>query len=710
MTEPTNSLAHASSAYLRSAMHQPIQWHEWGAEAFAEAQRENKPILLDIGAVWCHWCHVMDRESYESAETADIINQQFIAVKVDRDERPDVDSRYQLAVSAIAGTGGWPLTVFLTPDGRPFYGGTYFPPDDRWGRPSFKKILLAIADAYRERREEVLKSADETMNMLASAEGFAGRQADFSPRIVGVMVQSALPIFDEKNGGFGSAPKFPHPAALDLLMDWYVRTREERVATVVTTTLTRMAQGGVYDQLAGGFHRYSVDERWIVPHFEKMAYDNSELLKNYVHGYQVFGHEFYAHVARDIVRWMDEWLSDREHGGFYASQDADINLDDDGDYFTWTVEEAKAVLSEDEFQAASLHFDINEPGEMHHNPAKNVLWVSALLEEIASRMGIEAARVLDLLASAKTRLYAARLLRPTPFVDKTIYVNWNAMCVSAYLQAAQVLGLDDARKFALRSLDRILSDAWDAQHGLSHVIAYADAQAGKRFVRGLLDDYAFTALACLDAYEVTGDISYFKFAQQIADEMIRRFGDPTSGGFFDTETSLEEKLKLGALSARRKPFQDAPTPAGNPGAAIALLRLHAYTNDAKYRDKAEDTLEVFAGAAEQFGIYAGTYGIAATWVSKPHTQVVVVGEDDKARALLDAAVAPFAVNKSVVHLTDSEAVAQNLPPVLAETIPNLPALKEKKSVAIVCTDFTCRSPVESPAELSAMLRETMVAE
>ncbi len=389
MSEPTNSLERAASAYLRSAMHQPIQWHEWGEEAFAKAQRENKPILLDIGAVWCHWCHVMDRESYESAETADIINQQFIAVKVDRDERPDVDSRYQLAVSAIAGTGGWPLTVFLTPDGRPFYGGTYFPPDDRWGRPSFKKILLAIADAYRERRDEVLKSADETMNMLAGAEGFAGRRADFSPRIVGIMVQSALPIFDEKNGGFGSAPKFPHPAALDLLMDWYVRTGEERVGTVITTTLTRMAQGGVYDQLAGGFHRYSVDERWIVPHFEKMSYDNSELLKNYVHGYQVFGYEFYAHVARDIVRWMDEWLSDREHGGFYASQDADINLDDDGDYFTWTAEEAKAALSEDEFQAASLHYDINEVGEMQHDPTKNVLWVSALPEEIASRMGID---------------------------------------------------------------------------------------------------------------------------------------------------------------------------------------------------------------------------------------------------------------------------------------------------------------------------------
>jgi len=690
-------------------MHQPIQWHEWGEEAFAAAQRENKPILLDIGAVWCHWCHVMDRESYESAGTAAIINREFIAVKVDRDERPDVDSRYQLAVSAISGTGGWPLTVFLTPDGRPFYGGTYFPPIDQWGRPSFTKILQAIAAAYRERRDEVLKSADEAMNVLSNAESFAGRQTEFSPRLVGVMVQSALPIFDEKHGGFGSAPKFPHPAALDLLMDWYVRTGEERVATVVTTTLTKMAQGGVYDQLAGGFHRYSVDEHWTVPHFEKMAYDNSELLKNYVHGYQVFGFEFYAHVARDIVRWMDEWLSDRAHGGFYASQDADINLDDDGDYFTWTRDEAKAVLTEEEFEAAALHYDIEAAGEMHHNPAKNVLWLRAMPEEVASRVGVDVAKALDLLASAKTKLYAARLQRPTPFVDKTVYVSWNAMCVSAYLQAAQVLGLDDARKFALRALDRILSEAWNDDRGLAHVIAYADPNAGKRFVRGMLDDYAFTVLACLDAYEVTGAISYFNFAQRITDQMMARFADHKSGGFFDTEASLEEKLQLGVLSTRRKPFQDAPTPAGNPSAAIALLRLHAYTNDAKYRETAELTLAVFAGAAEQFGIYAGTYGIAATWLSRPHTQVVVVGEDADAAALLQAAIAPFAVNKSVVHLTDSEAVAQNLPPVLAETIPNLPALKENKALAIVCTDFACQPPVESPEELSKVLRETIAA-
>ncbi|HEX3352354.1 MAG TPA: thioredoxin domain-containing protein, partial [Terriglobales bacterium] len=415
-TQTLNSLSKASSAYLRSAMHQPVQWNEWSEEAFAAAKRENKPVLLDIGAVWCHWCHVMDRESYDDPEVARIVNERFVAVKVDRDERPDIDSRYQVAVSAISGQGGWPLTAFLTPDGKPFYGGTYFPPDENYGRPSFKRVLNSIADAYHQKNGDVMEQAEMVEVALARAESFAGAKGEFSPRVIDDIAESALKMFDPQNGGFGSAPKFPHPAMLDLLIERYARTRDEKLREVFVPTLEKMACGGVYDQLAGGFHRYSVDERWIVPHFEKMSYDNSELLKNYVHGYQVFGHEFYAHVARDIIRWMDEWLSDREHGGFYASQDADINLDDDGDYFTWTRDEAKAALSDDEFEAVALHYDIEAMGEMHHNPAKNVLWVRALPEEVASRMGIDAGKALDLLASAKTKLYAARLERPTPFI------------------------------------------------------------------------------------------------------------------------------------------------------------------------------------------------------------------------------------------------------------------------------------------------------
>jgi uncharacterized protein len=738
-TQTLNALARASSAYLRSAMHQPIQWHEWGEEAFASAQRENKPMLLDIGAVWCHWCHVMDRESYDDPEVAAIVNEHFIAVKVDRDERPDIDSRYQAAVSAVSGQGGWPLTAFLTPDGKPFYGGTYFPPNDGYGRPSFKRVLTSIASAYKEKRGDVVEQAKMVESAIAQAESFAGRDGRVSGSVIDAIQKSAFSMFDTQHGGFGQAPKFPHPSALDLLIERYARTgkesetppfRKERermghpdLRNLIVTTLERMANGGVYDQLAGGFHRYSVDERWVVPHFEKMCYDNSELLKNYAHGYQATGSEFFANVARDIVRWMDEWLSDRERGGFYASQDADISMDDDGDYFTWTLDEARAVLTEEEAQVAAMHYDINEIGEMHHNPAKNVLYVRAPIEEIARRMSLSAERVQNLLDSAKRKMYAVRLQRPTPYVDKTVYVGWNSMCISAYLEAAKVLGLTDARAFALRSLDRVLAKAWKPQrHGsesagespapphLLHVVAYSDPKAEHREVRGLLDDYAATALACLDAYEATADLSYFKFARVIGDAMIARFFDAGSGGFFDSEPAGEGK-SLGVLSTRRKPLQDSPTPAGNPMAAIALLRLHHYTGDAAYRDKAEQTLEAFAGVAEQFGIFAATYGIAVIHLLESPVQVVLVGDhgsEDTATALAAVAASPFAFNKSALRLTTNQAVAGNLPPALAATIPNLlPQLSSCNSFAVLCSGLACQPPITDPGELRRALESAL---
>src|SRR6266853_301950 len=464
-TQTLNSLSKASSAYLRSAMHQPIQWNEWGEEAFATARRENKHKLQDIGAVWCHWCHVMDRESYDDPEIAQLVNERFVPVKVDRDERPDIDSRYQVAVSSISGQGGWPLTAFLTPHGKPFYGGTYFPPDDHYGRPSFRRVLLSISETYREKNGDVVEQAKLVEGAISHSESFAGKGGDFSPKISDEIIESALKMFDDSNGGFGSAPKFPHPSILDLLIfqftsgpslrrtDEGVRPHVDRSYTgdqlrnVFTTTLEKMARGGVYDQLAGGFHRYSVDERWIVPHFEKMSYDNSELLKNFVHAYQATGAEFFAEVARDIIRWMDEWLSDRDHGGFYAAQDADYSMDDDGDYFTWTRAEIQAVLTEAEAAVAGLHYDVNEVGEMHHNPEKNVLYIRASVEEITKRMGLTIERTRELLESAKKKMYAARLQRPTPYVDKTVYTGWNSLCVSAYLEAAKTLNIDSARRF-----------------------------------------------------------------------------------------------------------------------------------------------------------------------------------------------------------------------------------------------------------------------
>jgi uncharacterized protein YyaL (SSP411 family) len=721
----SNALARASSSYLRSAMHQPVQWHEFGEEAFAEARLANKPMLLDIGAVWCHWCHVMDRESYDDAEVAAIVNEHYIAVKVDRDERPDIDSRYQVAVASLTGQGGWPLTAFLTPDGKPFYGGTYFPPADAYGRPSFKRVLLSIAQAYREKHGEVLEQAQMVESAIARAESFSAGKV--SATVIDAIVESARKMFDEVNGGFGSAPKFPHPAALDLVMDQYVRAgarsgrtgnqaaSNEELRNIFVHTLEKMARGGVYDQLAGGFHRYSVDERWIVPHFEKMSYDNSELLKNYVHAYQATGEEFFAQVARDIIRWMDEWLSDHAHGGFYASQDADYSMEDDGDYFTWTLEETKAALSEDEAAVATLYYDIQEVGDMHHDPAKNVLHLRTDartgVEEIAGRLHIAEERAAALLSAAREKMYAARLLRPTPYVDKTVYTGWNAMCVSAYLEAAKVLDLAEARRFALRSLDRLLSEGWYAERGMKHVIAYSDPKAERRDISGVLDDYAFTVIACLDAYEATADLSYFRFAQSIGDAMVAEFYDPAAGGFFDTgggeNRESDERNALGILGTRRKPFQDSPTPAGNSAAAIALLRLHGYandlSNDASYRDQAEQTLEVYAGVAGQHGIFAATYGLAVMRFIEPQTQVVVVGNDEAAAELYRAAVRPLGLNTAVLHLDADKAVAQNLPPALAETIPNLPALGGGRSFAVVCMGFACQPPIFNADDLARAL-------
>ncbi|HEY1965331.1 MAG TPA: thioredoxin domain-containing protein, partial [Acidobacteriaceae bacterium] len=475
-----NALTHARSSYLRSAMHQPIQWQEWGPEAFAQAKREDKPVLLDIGAVWCHWCHVMDRESYEDATLAPLINERFVAVKVDRDERPDVDSRYQAAVQAISGQGGWPLTAVLTPDGRPFFGGTYFPRHDRYGRPGIERLLLTMSDAWRSQRDEVMESANSIIAAIEHGEAYAGRGGSLSPAITEKLVSSAVAQFDPHHGGFGAQPKFPHPAALDLLLDAASRKGDAKAREVALVTLTKMAEGGIYDHVGGGFHRYSVDERWVVPHFEKMLYDNAGLLANYVHAWQSFPYPVFSTVVRETVAWMAGWLTDHQKGGFYGSQDADMTLDDDGDYFTWTRAEAAEVLSHDELEVAGTYYDIGELGDMHHNPAKNVLHVKQSLDALAKEMKREPAELTTLLGSARAKLGLARAARPTPYVDRTIYTGWNAMAISAYLQASAVLQVVGTREFATRTLDRILTEAWSEQDGLAHVVAYEAGEGGPR--------------------------------------------------------------------------------------------------------------------------------------------------------------------------------------------------------------------------------------
>ncbi len=708
-----NGLAGARSAYLRSAMHQPVRWMEWGEEAFARAAAEDRPVLLDIGAVWCHWCHVMDRESYEDAETARIINEHFIAVKVDRDERPDVDTRYQAAVAAISGQGGWPLTAFLTPDGRPFFGGTYFPPVDGHGRPSLRRVLMTMAEAFEKRRDEVFESAASVMAAIEQNEAFDGSGRDPGAALVGKIIDSALGQFDGRHGGFGAQPKFPHAAALDLLLEEAggnvggERAGAARVAAMVT--LEKMSKGGIYDHLAGGFHRYAVDERWVVPHFEKMSYDNSELLKNYVHAYAATGEPECARVARETMRWIDEWMSDRERGGFYSSQDADESLDDDGDYFTWTREEAAAVLSAEELAVAGDFFDIGELGDMHHNPQKNVLHIEQPLAAVAKKHGLSVERAAPIVADAKARLYAARKLRKTPYVDRTMYTGWNAMMCSAYLVAGRVLGEAGAIEFGLKSLDRLLASEETrmnpeslestevAQGDLPHVMAYGEGEGSGARVAGVLEDYVFAGHAALDAWEATGEMRYFRAALGLAETAVARFHDRERGGFFDT--ALEGGEKIGALSARRKPLQDAPTPAGNPVAAALLLRLEALTGRAEFAGMAKATLECFAGVVEHFGLYAASYGLALRRTVLPPVQVVVVGEDEAARELERAALRGFVINKSVVRLARLDV---ELPPALAETIPHLP--RQAGSFAVVCSGFGCGLPVSSPQELVVALR------
>ncbi len=688
-----NRLKNSASPYLRSAAHQPVDWHEWGEAAFQKARAEGKPVLLDIGAVWCHWCHVIDRESYENPEIAAMINKLFIAVKVDRDERPDVDARYQSAVSAISGQGGWPLTAFLTPDGKPFYGGTYFPPDDAMGRPGFRRILAGISEAFQTRRQEVDVSAQALEDAVAKAEMFAGARGKVDAGAAEGVIEAALAQFDEAHGGFGHAPKFPHASVVDLLLERYQTTRDAPLLHAAERTLEGMALGGVYDQLGGGFHRYSVDERWLVPHFEKMSYDNSELLKNFLHGWQVTGKALFRETAEGIIAWVNEVLCDRERGGFYASQDADQTLDDDGDYFTWTLGEVRAALSPEEARAVEIYYDIGAQGEMHHDPERNVLWVAASVEEVAKKLRLDEASARILLGRARGKLLAARReRRPIPAVDETIYTGWNAMFVSAYLDAARVLARDDCRNFALKTLERILAETWDESKGFLH-------RAGGPRLDGALDDQVFAAGALLDAYEVTLDGRYFDIAERAMRVAVERFGHAEGGGFFDR---AKDAAPMGGLEVRRKPMQDSPTPGANSVAAMVLDRLYGFTGEKLYREWAETTLEAFAGLAPQYGLFAGTYGLAALLHARHTLEVVVTGAagDAKAAELEKAAGEVYRFGKAVLRVTPERLARGRLPAALGETLPHLDA---GKAQALVCVETTCHPPVTEAERLRVLV-------
>ena len=690
-----NRLAKETSTYLKGAAHQPVDWYPWGEEAFRRAKELDRPVLLDIGATWCHWCHVIDRESYEDPEIAKVINEHFVAVKVDRDERPDIDARYQQAVSTIAGQGGWPLTGFLTSDGKVFYGGTYFPPKDAHGRPSFRRVLLAMADSYRSNRADTVREAEALHQALAEGRTSLVEEGVVNDAMLKEGVDSLRGQVDPVNGGISGQQKFPHSGTMEWVMARYRRTREEGLQKIFARTLTSMARGGVYDQIGGGFHRYSTDSRWIVPHFEKMLYDNAGLLANYVHAWQLTKDPLYRETAEGILAWADEVLSDRERGGYYASQDADVGLDDDGDYFTWTLDELAAAVSQDEARVLALLYEVGERGEMHHNSRKNVLFIDQEPEAIAKALGMPVDRVGALIASGRRKLKAARDNRPMPAVDKTIFASWNGMMIASVLEAAMAFGRDDLRAFALKSLDRIVSEMWTKDHGMWH--ASAD---GKRKVRGLLEDHVYMIDALVVAFTATADPAYLRAAEQIMTFVLKHFWDP-AGGFVDIAPGVHESDGLTLREIRRRPFEDSPYAGANPVAALCLQRLHALTGNDEYRLRHDELLTAFAGQANRYGpVFGGTYHLAAELWVHPPADIVILGPrtDPRVRSLHAAAAETYAAGKTVLVVDREDAY-------VPAAVEPMRATKEAKAgpVAFVCQNNVCSPPTSVPDRVRELL-------
>ncbi len=577
-----NRLAQEKSAYLKHAANQKIDWYPWSEEAFEKARNEDKPVFLSSGAIWCHWCHVMAKESFEDDEVAQLLNDRYVAIKLDRDERPDVDRRYQQAVTVMGVNGGWPLNIFLTPEKIPFYGGTYFPVMDSFGKPGFKTLLKAMSDFYKNRKDDVYENSRKFHDFLKQQSPRKGKATEV---LVSEAVKTILKGFDKAHGGFGSFPKFPMSGAIEFLLNKHFFQKDEDIEYALKKTLIAMASGGFHDQLGGGFHRYSTDEAWTIPHFEKMAEDNAWLLRNYVDAYSIFGEEFFKKIAENIIFFTRSELS-RPDGGFYASMDADVSPDDEGGYFTWTDKEVRSILTADEYAAFSLYF-MNERNAMHHDNNKFVLSVNTSVDDISRQLNISTDIVKERLENARLKLLAARGARQKPFVDAALYTSLNGMIISAYLKAYRAFGDEKIKEFAIQSLEQILQlNVKDGR--LLH----------SQGVSALLDDYIYIIDALISAYEVTANGEYLSLADGFMATCLERFRGGEGGGFFDTD---EEVIGL-----RLKNVDDIPRPSANALAVIVLLKLASILNKEEYRQYAETSLNTFSTDAQLMGVH-GAY-------------------------------------------------------------------------------------------------------
>ena len=647
-----NRLSKEKSPYLSHSAYQKINWYPWSEEAFEKARAEDKPVFLSSGAIWCHWCHVMAKECFEDEEIANLLNENFVSIKLDRDERPDIDRRYQNAVAIMGFGGGWPLTVFLTPDKIPFFGGTYFPPEDSLGRPGFKKVLRAVTDFYHTKRGKISESGRKLIDHLKPKPLSEG---EVHEALINEAVTNILSRFDTNNGGFGTSPKFPMPGAVELLMHRYYFTQLESLGYITRKTLEAMGKGGFHDQIGGGFHRYSVDEAWIIPHFEKMADDNAWLLRNYLDAYAVSGHEYFKEIAEGTINFLRNVLSD-PGGGFYASQDADVTSEDEGGYFTWTDEDFKSSLDEEEYKVLSLHL-FNERGSMHHDESKKVLFVSMEAGEIAKRLGIDERTVSGLINSGKKKLLEERNKRISPFIDKTLYTSLNGMLITSFLRAFRVLRNEDLKEFALKSLRKI-----SETHYMNDELFHTE------HIKAVLDDYVYFIEALIGAYEVTGDSNYLRQADTLMELCIKKFWDNKEGGFFDTEGEV--------IGIRLKNIEDIPHPSANSLGIILLLKLHSMTGKKKYLDYAETALRIFSSHAKNMGIHSGYYFCA-----------------------MDAY---FHMLKFTVQASPMSGIAKAT---LSSFYPCLAILYgEDRGYAIPCLKDKCFTPIDQPEGIKEFLR------
>jgi uncharacterized protein len=690
------SLAEERSPFLQHGARQPVRWLPFGEAAFQRAAREDKPILLDIGAVWCHWCHVMDRESYEDEDTASLINELFVPVKVDRDERPDVDARYQRAVQTLVGQGGWPLTAFLTPEGDVFYGGTYFPPVDGYGRPSFRRVLGEVARIWKEEKPRALDSVRgirERLSTYAQAEAQPGA---VSRQLLIDTVEEFANNFDFRFGGFGRAPKFPNAGGLNFLLDRDVEQHQDWNRRMVLETLRAMARGGIYDQVGGGFHRYSVDARWIIPHFEKMSYDNGPLLEVYARAAHVYADEELAATARGIVdHYFDIAPKLVGRGGFPASQDADYSPNDDGDYWTWTLDEINdALRGERSAQAAALYWGVEDPASsMHAEPERHVLFRALTIAQLAGRLQTSEEEAAQLIAEARASLKHVRDKRRRPFVDETVYTGWSGLLISGFAAAARHAGDARARKVVEDALDRIWKDAWSDQHGLTH-------RTGDRAAGEYAEDHAHFAQALLDGFELTQRGDYLERARTVVELVERRFADPRTGAIRDRP--LDAPAPARSLEEPTLSIADSPVAAGNAVYAIVLLRLAALLHDEQYRASAEHLLGAFAGSAARLGMNAPTYMRAVDWATGPVRTVVIVSngaaESDE---LLAAALRVYLPRTTVRWFQAGTVDPQTLPPEMAAMITS------DAPRAYVCVGQSCLPPVQTGPELVTLIKQTV---